>query len=280
MKISKIMLLSGLVFLQGCTTVLNIDGLRNRRGTSSSLVDFLYPNGETPPRLTALPTVHLPARVGVAFVPENGHEALSAIEKQGLLERAAFAFEDRPFVESITVIPDSYLRHNQGVTGMQQVARMFDTNIIALVSYDQLTVSHERESAILYWTIVGALVVKGNSNQVQTMVDTAVFDVETGSLLFRAPGVAKEDKNTTLVKQSKDLRALRVKGFSDATVDMTKNLDAELTEFKAAVKKGKGAKTQWSDGGGGALGFLSIVLIFGLLIRARCLLATQRLPGN
>jgi len=48
-----------------------------RRGTSSSLVDFLYPAGETPPPLTdAVPRLNLPLRVGLAFVPS--HNTLAA----------------------------------------------------------------------------------------------------------------------------------------------------------------------------------------------------------
>ena len=63
---------------------------------------------------------------------------------------------------------------------------------MALVSYDQVANTSEKTSSLLYWTIVGAYVVKGNKNDVQTFVDTAVFDMATRKLLFRAPGVSDD----------------------------------------------------------------------------------------
>ena len=255
--------LAALVALPGCATLYQ-DGFGQRQGNSSSLVDFLYPDGEIPPTQTGLPTIELPATVGLAFVPANGRETLSAAEKQELLERVRAAFSDRPFVDSIVVIPDAYLRRKAGVTGMQQAARMFEADVMALVSYDQLSISAERDSSLLYWTVVGALVVKGNSNEVQTMIDTAVFDVNSARLLFRAPGVARDRRNATLIDNATDLRALRVEGFSVATDDMVTNLDTELGQFREAVENGRRANVRWSGGGGGGSTGLAVLALLAL----------------
>ena len=248
--------------LSGCSTLLSGgNNLQVRQGSSSSLVDFLYPDGEVPPAPSeALPQLRLPAKVGLAFVPTRGGNPLSAAEQKELLDRVAAAFSDRPFVASIQVIPDAYLRNASGVTGMQQTARLFDVDVMALVSYDQLALSGERDSALLYWTVVGALVVKGNANEVQTMIDTAVFDVTTGRLLFRAPGTDRDRRNSTLMDSGKDLRALKVDGFSDATDEMITNLDAELTLLREAVQNGERVKVAWS-GGGGSVGVLLLVCL-------------------
>ncbi len=98
------------------------------------------------------------------------------------------------------------------------------------------------------------------------MIDTAVFDVETADLLFRAPGVHKDQRNVTLLDSDRDLRMLREEGFAAATDDMIVNLDGELDTFRAAVDQGQRAQVAWRQGhaGGGGFGWPMI----GLLILA------------
>lgn len=247
-----------------------------REGASSSLVDFLYPKGEIPPELPdTMPYLSLPLRVGVAFVPSNSRSDITATEKQELLEHVADAFRDRAYVESIDAIPDTYMRSARGITGMQQVAAMYDVDVMALVSYDQVSFSAERDSALLYWTIVGAMVVKGNSNEVQTMIDTAVFDAETAKLLFRAPGSDRDRSNATLMDVGKDLRKLRSASFVAATDDMIVNLNEELDGFKRSVEAGERAQVEWREGhGGGSLGWSLLLMLIAAVVRA----ATRRQP--
>ena len=254
-------------FVTGCTSLFGHP--QTRQGASSSLVDFLYPNGEIPARNDGpMPHLALPARVGIAFVPSNSQWDVSAAEKQELLDQVAAAFRDRDYVESIETISDVYLRSSKGVNGLRQVAAMHGVDIMALVSYDQISFSSERESAILYWTIVGTAMVKGNSNEVRTMIDTAVFDVQTAKLLFRAPGVHQIQRNSTMLGSERDLYALRSEGMAAANQDMIVNLNHELETFRAAVKQGEEAQVAWTNGGGGGTGLLFVVLL-GLLSAVR-----------
>ena len=175
--------------LTGCSTMWDWSG-GARSGTSSSLVDYLYPDGQEPPDVEqTIPYFELPLRVGIGFVPgQAGYGTISEATKMQLLAKVKAAFIDREYISHIEVIPDTYLRSSSGVIGMQQVARLYDVDIMALVSYDQVAVSEENPAGLLYWTIVGAYLIKATSNEVQTFVDTAVFDVDTARLLFRAPG--------------------------------------------------------------------------------------------
>jgi rhombotail lipoprotein len=262
-----VILMVGIMLIQGCSTLWFGDSYEKRRdGTSSSLVDYLYPDGRIPPPAeSVLPQLNLPLRVGIAFVPARGREDITAAEKQALLDRVAAAFRDRDYVESIETIPEDYLRSTQGITGMQQVAALYSLDVFALVSYDQVAFSGERESSLLYWTIVGAVVVKGNRNEVQTMIDTAVFDVQSARLLFRAPGMHLDQRNATLVDSARDLRTLRSEGFVAATDVMIGNLDGELEEFRAKVKEGQGAQVAWRQGSGGGDAGWQFVLALLLL---------------
>lgn len=278
MKTLRITVLVVLVAaLGGCTSLWNGGLQQGRQGSSSSLVDFLYPDGSVPAEAPKqLPYLELPLSVGIAFVPGNSSYALPASEQHILLERVAAAFRDRPYVASIEVIPESYLRSARGVRGMQQVAGMFNVDVMALVSHDQLALSSERDSALLYWTVVGALLVKGNVNDVQTMIDTAVFDVDSTRLLFRAPGTHRDSANATMLEAERDLRGLQQRSLSIATDDMIVNLNHELERFREQVKEGQRAEVAWQAGrgGGGSSGWLFLALAaFGLLrsaLAARC----------
>jgi rhombotail lipoprotein len=260
--------------LSGCTSFwMGGNNETIRQGASSSLVDFLYPDGEIPPTVNEqMPHLTLPLRVGIAFVPSRSHNDISATEKQDLLEQVASSFRDRPYVDSIEAIPENYMQSARGTQGMQQVAAMYGVDVMALVSYDQISFSAERDSALLYWTIVGALVVKGNSHEVQTMIDTAVFDVQTSRLLFRAPGTHHEQDNATLMDTGKELCKLKGAGFVAATDDMIVNLDAELDGFREAVEKGERAEVEWraGSGGGGSLSWLVLASLAFLAGASRC----------
>lgn len=262
MKLRLLIVLFLVPMTSACSYLMTGENLQQRSGASSSLVDYLYPNNETPPLSNGeLPQLQLPLRVGIAFVPTRGQSPVSATEQQQLLQRVADAFADRPFVSAIEVIPEIYLRNARGHAGMRQVASMFNVEAMALVSYDQLVLSRERDSSLLYWTVVGAMVVKGNNNEVQTLIDTAVFDVKSSRLLLRAPGVHSNQRNTTLIDDANDRRQLQQSSFGGATEDMISNLSVELDAFRESVKQGERAQVAWRSGGGGGFGPFGLALL-------------------
>lgn len=251
------------------TACTGLFGTPTRQGVSSSLVDYLYPKGEPPPAQSAtIPHLQLPLKVGIAFVPGNyrGDAALPESERIRLLNDVKARFAGRDFIEEIAVIPEAYLRSSRGFESLEQTARLYGLDVMALVSYDQVTHSDERTAAFLYWTIVGAYTVKGNKNDVQTFVDTAVFDIPTRKLLFRAPGTSKVQGTSTLVGLERDLRARQQQGFEQAIADMTVNLDNELSVFKERIKTDQSVRVTRADsgGGGGAAGAAALAFL-GLL---------------
>lgn len=240
-----------------------------RQGQSSSVVEFLYPDGEAPPPADGtVPTLNLPLRAGIAFVPSrSGYgDVLNETLKAELLERVRQAFVNEPFMGEIQVIPDAYLRGGKGFATLEQVGRLYNLDVMALVSYDQVAVSEDKTSSLLYWTIVGAYVVEGTRNEVQTFVDTAVFDLPTRRLLLRAPGTDSLVRSTTLVESPQKLREAQQASYGRAVDAMIVNLRTELTAFQARIKDEGAAKVAHRDGsgGGGALGvgaLLALVLV-------------------
>ena len=266
----RLAVLSIALLLAACAGLLGPSG---RQGVSSSLVDYLYPQGEVPPKQAGVIThLQLPLAVGLAFVPSQSSntQVLSEAERMKLLNDVKTFFEGRDFIREIAVIPDAYLRSGRGFDTLEQTARLYGLDVMALVSYDQVAHTAETTSSFLYWTIVGAYVVKGNKNDVQTFVDTAVFDVATRKLLFRAPGVNEFKSSSTLVDVERDVRAAQQKGLELAMADMTVNLDKELSVFKERIRTDSSVRVTRmdgsEDGGGGAATVGFLMLITGLLM--------------
>jgi len=269
-RIQLLLVVAGMTLFTGCASYwFTGQSYDTRDGVSSSLVDYLYPAGDLRvSESTAIPRLNLPLRVGIAFVPSKSARAsaLSEATKMDLLEKVRAAFLDRDYIEHIEVIPDTYLRSSTGFGGMQQVARLYGVDVMALVSYDQVSASEDRKSSFLYWTIIGAYVVKGTQNEVQTFVDTAVFDVTSRSLLFRAPGIDKLRQRSTAVEAAESVRKGRNASFDSAIESMAVNLSHELDGFEARVQDSSSvAEVRWKEPGkGGSTSALTILLLLAV----------------
>ncbi|MGR4895603.1 rhombotarget lipoprotein [Stenotrophomonas sp. LARHCG68] len=269
------------LLLGGCASLFE-DGSQ-RRGVSSSAVDYLYPPGQKFEPATAgeTPQVRLPARVGLVFVPSNNDPVgVSAAERSALLEKVRATFRAQPFIERIEVIPDGYLRPRGGFDNLEQVARMYSVDLVALVSYDQIIRTDQNAASVLYWTLVGAYTIRGNNNQVSTFVDTSVFDVKTRTLLFRAPGTDQRDGGSTAVRVDETQQRLAGESFDVAMTSMTGNLDKAIADFAVRVREEGQVKLvdrrsggEWRrGGGGGSTQWWELALLLvgaGLLLRRR-----------
>jgi len=216
----------------GCTTP--------RTHSSTSAVEYLYPDAKEPLADTGIPVLKLPVRVGIAFVPETARGAnlpLTEVKKTEVLDEVAKHFRKLPFVKSIEVIPSAYLRPRGSFANLDQIRTMYGVDVIALVSYDQTQFTDQGLLSLTYWTVVGAYVVRGQKNDTHTMLDTVVYDVPSRKLLFRAPGLSEIKAHSTYVNMSEQLRADSQAGITQATADMITNLDSQLVSFQAKVKE-------------------------------------------
>ena len=253
--------------LTSCSALVSNNAGKNTR--SSSLVDFLYPNEDS--RATykpEIPVLKLPVTVGISFVPSkdwraNGIESQNEVE---LLEKVKKSFLQYDYIDRIEVIPSTYLKGGEGFSALEQVGRLYDVDVMALVSYDQVTQTYENNAALLYWTIVGMYVIPGKENTIQTFVDTAVFDIKSKKMLFRAPGISKLEKRTTAISIDETLNEKSLEGFNLAVTDMSLNLDAELARFKTRVKEEKIAKIENKDGSSSAGAFSVFFLVLTSLL--------------
>jgi rhombotail lipoprotein len=111
--------------------------------------------------------------------------------------------------------------------------------------------------------------VSGEKNDTSTLMDTVVYDIESKSMLFRAPGTSRVLGKSTLVNLSEELRADSIKGFEDAADDMVINLKNQLSVFQERIKESpEKVKVSHRDGAG-SLGFVPLIILLLLLVASK-----------
>lgn len=260
--------------LAGCAGMMG----EQKRQHNASVVDYLYPKQAKADAMAPASSVNLqlPLRVGVAFVPRNfgGDVDLPEAERQKLLERVKVAFTDQKFIAAIEVIPGAYLRPHGGFDNLEQAARMFNLDVVTLLSYDQVQFNDANRLSVLYWTIVGAYLIKGDEYDTHTLLDASVFDVRSRKLLMRAPGVSQVKGSSAMVTYSEKAREARRQGYSQAIDDLIPHLRDELGKFRERVKTDSSVRVTHAAGysGGGDFGLLGTLLV----LAAAALLAWRR----
>lgn len=282
-----------------CAFILASCGNQQTR-SKSSVVDYLYPTSTNEVIQPSIPTLHLPLKVGIAFVPEQSPEtsgrnqwsgvvgsgaALTSASKTDLLDKVASNFRELGFVSEIEIIPSEYLTHGGSFKNLEQIQTMYGIDVIALVSYDQVQFTDEGLLSLTYWTIVGAYVVSGEINDTNTMLDTVVYDIKSKKMLFRAPGTSVVKGTATPINLSEALRADSIKGFHLAAEEMTKNLHSQLARFREKIKQNPQQveivhREGYSESkGGGAFNLFTLVMLL-LAAVARIKLANSLKGGK
>lgn len=252
------------------------------RSSTTPLVAFLYPDGKVPmPEET--PVLPVPMRVGLAFVPGYAGDVPPA-RRQQILEQIRAGFVDRRYVESIVIIPEMYLNADNGFTGLEQIARLQSLDVLALVSLDQVSHRDDNDASITYLTIVGAFLVKGNDHETHTLLDLAVVDPHSRTLVLRAAGTSSLSGHSTWIEQDKEVREQAAVGLDRANARLIAQFGIELDGFEKKVKAGtapvkvakrKDLETLFGSGGGGgafepwALAPFVVLLLLRLFPRRR-----------
>ena len=258
--------------------------------TRSSVVDYLYPGQRDQTIKPSIPNLNIPINVGIAFVPGeyttskgfslwsrrvNRGGNFSESKKTALLDKVAAHFRKYEFVKEIEVIPSAYLTPEGSFTNLEQIKTMYGVDIVALVSFDQIQFTDEGMLSLTYWTLVGAYVVSGEKNDTNTLMDTAVYDISSKKMLFRAPGTSRVKGKSTPVNLSEELRADSEEGFKKSLDNMIVNLDTQLDRFKDKIKERPEVamvtyEPSYRGGGGGLFGGVELLLFLTLaLLRHR-----------
>jgi rhombotail lipoprotein len=246
--------------LSGCAWMWGDLHYGRKHQSSTPLVGFLYTDGKVPEQ-NAQPELRLPIRVAVSFLPDAGGYAgyqPAAAEREKVLTTLRESFRSLPYVTEIVIIPDYYLHSGQGDGLMQieQLSRLFNFDLFALVSYDQVQNNYQNDRSLAYLTIVGAFLVRGDRNETHTLLDVAVIDPKSRALVMRAGGISSLKGNTTAIDVERHTDTQSSRGFEEATSQLVANFRRELTDFEQRVRDGTASVKvvrQASKGGGGAM---------------------------
>lgn len=258
---------------------------QSRSRQNASIVDYLFPKGMERPQEAQTATLRLPLNVGVAFVPQAAQdnrpsylvrELISEERKQKLLEGVAQEFKDLKFVTRIETIPSMYLQPGGGFENLDQIARLFDLDVVALVSYDQMQFTANDFTSFAYWTIVGAYFIEAEKNDTQTLLDAVLYDVASHKMLFRAPGTSRIKARSTPINLPEELREDAQRGFAEASTNLAANLKTSLASFQEKIKQQPeeikiAAKPGYVGGGSLGLGEVAVgaVIALGAWLRRR-----------
>jgi rhombotail lipoprotein len=238
------------------------------RAGSTPLVAYLYPDGNVP-RTDSVPVLKVPLTVGLTFLPDrDSATAIGPGEKDAILTRLRDRFRSLDYVRDIVIVPDSYLGARPGFDSLEQVAALQNLDVIALVSYDQLATSEENKRSLAYLTIVGAYFVHGTHSETSTLLDLAVVEPQSRSLLLRAGGTSQSSGSSSVVDLSGKLRRQSQRGLAAATDELVRQLDHELTLFSERVRTGNGPVrvVKRDEGGGPGFGGGRLTLAWLLLL--------------
>jgi rhombotail lipoprotein len=229
-------------FLTGCASMAGPKEAKQ----SASIVDYLYPKAtQAPQHVAGVTYLKPPVRVGIAFAPNDPKaRTLPETEKIKLMERIKAAFAGQVFIGSLEIIPSHYLQTAGGFENMEQVSRMFNVDVMAMVSYDQIQFTDSNSLSFLYWTVIGAYIVHGNEHDTQTMLDISVFDVASRKLLMRASGTSQVKGAANLSNYSERSRAARIEGYNKAAEQLIPALQTEIEAFRQSVKTNKNMRLE------------------------------------
>lgn len=202
----------------------------------ASLLSYLYPGKEPP---TAAPErvteLKVPFRVGIAFVPDSMPSAfaLPETERRQLAERVREAFKGYPFIREIELVPSSFLQPGGGFDNLDRVAALMRVEVVVLIAFDQLQHTAANRWSFLYWTGVGAYVVKGERYDIFTSLDVSVFDVKSRRMLMHAGGRSTVKGDATWVGFAERSREARTRSFGEALAEMNTGLHREIGAFRS-----------------------------------------------
>lgn len=251
--------------------------MQNQSRSYSSIAAFLYPaktqSSTDIAEKPSVPKLNIPMKVGIAFVPEScgTYKRFNIDEnlKTELMESIAQEFKKREFINKIEIIPSSYLRRQGSFSNLEQVKKIFDVDVVVLLSYDQVQYTDQSfMSLVYYYTVVGRYVFNGDENDTVTLIDATVYDIDSKKLLFRAPGSSQIKGEAKRAYLNEELRKDSHEGFKVATLSTISNLDKELEEFRRKIREKKAAVTvtyQRGYSGGGYNDLISVITLLCLM---------------
>jgi rhombotail lipoprotein len=156
--------------------------------------------------------------------------------KKNTLEQVKASFAAVEYIDRIEVIPELYTSSRGQGPQLDQLRQLYQLDVLALVSYDQLVNRKENLLAVTYLSIVGNYIFPGSHFDVSTLIDLAVIDLDSKRLLFRAAGTHASKGTSAEAYTRHRYDRHQSQGFASAMHTMIGNLNLALNQFEERLK--------------------------------------------
>jgi rhombotail lipoprotein len=229
------------LLLAGCTLVRD-PGQKPRetdRAQSTPLADFLY-HGKRIPAEDGRASLLLPIRIGIGFVaPANDStgKVPTLEQREATIEAVRGELRALPYVSEVVIVPAYYFNNQPGVgfDKLSDLARRFDFDLVALVSYDQAMYEFQNMRSLGLITLVGRDLYKVDVDQALTVIDLALVEPASRSLVMRVAAGDQFGDTTTLLDDWRSQSYLRRVSFDRANESFLATLRKELPRLRERV---------------------------------------------
>ncbi len=272
-----------LVGLAGCASNFT------RSTRSQPLSNLLEPVKESRQIATKTPLT-LPTSVAIIMAPNSGNNAVPNTTLRLAAEKLKQQLLINPkYVSAVAIVAIDDI---QNKLSLDKIRELYATDIAIVVSHQQDQRSTQSGPVgLLDLTIVGAFTVPGVETKTSTVIDGRVIHIPSNAIIFTKSGTDERSaKSTTYAQESVAREAsinsltAAVSNFGDALVSAMSKFDnydlsqavplSSSTGGSDARKNEKAANDYWSkvdtykSGGGGSMGFVSLILCAGAVLVA------------
>ena len=233
---------------------------------TQSALRYLYPDDQLSGLSKAEVTrMTLPLRVGVGFIPGTNQDHVGALAREQALQPLLETVQAQQFVERAVALPYGALTPSGGFRQLDKIAFLHRLDAVLWVSYEQVAYTEDSPLSVLDLTLVGAFVVPGHHNDVQTRLTATAVHIPSRRYLFSADSSHQSEHTATLVHAPTQIRNAQEQGLLVASQSLEPALHDALHDFKSGL-----AEDASFDVKGGSLSLpmlLTLLLLAGLAWR-------------
>ena len=227
--------------LGGCTLVPDPGGgpVLKQTAQSTPLADFLYQGNKVPPE-DGRATLLLPIRIGLGFIAptdDSTGKVPTLEQRQTTLDAVREQLRGLPFVSEVAIVPQYWFGNQPGVgfEKLQSLADHFKFDLIALVSYDQAIYEFQNMRSLGLITLVGKDFYKVDVDQALTVIDLALVEPGTRTVVMRVAAGDRFGDSTTLLDDWRSKSYVRRTSFDRANEVFQAKLREELPNLRPRV---------------------------------------------
>lgn len=206
---------------------------------STPLGEFLY-QGKQVPHDDGRAALLLPIRIGLGFLAptdDSTGKIPTLAQRDATIESVRESLRSLPYVSEVSIVPAYYFGNQPGVgfEKLRDMAKRFDFDLVALVSYQQTMYEFQNMRALGLITMIGKDFYKVDVDQALTVIELALIEPETRAVVMRIAAGDKFGDTTTLLDDWRSQSHVRKVSFDRADDLFVDALRAELPKLRERV---------------------------------------------